>query len=196
MALTRSSPAGTASIVGFRYPGELVLPHQHDFRWPVTIQAVCPSRTCRFRFDELSGLPEHDKEISDRLLEIAAEQIMESYQHVVSLASKEIDQRLAWFLLDFAERNRGGRGPRLSLHLPMTRSQMASYVGMRTETLCRALGRLKSRKLIAVTNRRTIEFLDRRAIEKLAYGNVPRRAANARSETRPSSNPVLRSSER
>ena len=180
MVLTRRSPAGRTSVVGFRYPGELVMPHQHDFRWPVTIQALCPSQTCRIRFDELSRLPGHDKEIANKLLDVAAEHMAESFQHVVTLAYKEVDQRLAWFLLDFAARSHGGRVPRHIMELPMTRSQIANYIGIRTETVCRALARLKARKLVAVTDRRKLTILDRKALVRLANGSKPRPAVEVK----------------
>lgn len=179
MALTRRSPAGDTSVVGFRYPGELVMPHEHDFRWPVTIQALCSSQTCWIRFAELPRLSGHDREFTDRLLDVAAEQLAESFQHVLLLAYKEVHQRLAWFLLDFAARTHGGRVPRHSIELPMTRNHIANYIGVRTETVCRALGRLKARNLITVTNRRRIEIVDKRALANLAKGGRSRSAAEA-----------------
>lgn len=176
MVMTRLSPSGDSSVVGFRYPGELVMPHQQSFTWPVTIQALCAAQTCRFRFDALPELSGHDREFADRLLEVAAEQMAESYRHVELLAYKEVDQRLAWFLLDFATRTRAGRGPRQKLDLPMTRSQIGNYIGVRTETVCRALARLKARDLIAVNSPRRIEILDKKALARIAKGGKVRQA--------------------
>ena len=170
VALTRRSPAGDSRVVGFRYPGELVMPQQHSFTWPVTIQALCSSRTCRVRFAELPRLSGHDREFTDKLLDVAKAQMEEGFQHALLLAYKEVDQRLAWFLLDFAARSHAGRVPRQPLDLPMTRNQIGDYIGVRTETVCRALGRLKARRLIAVSNRRKIEILDRPALARLAKG--------------------------
>ncbi len=179
VALTHRSPSGHSSVVGFRYPGELVMPQRQLFQWPVTTTALCASSTCQIRFEELSELSEHGREFTDLLFDVAAMQMAESYQHAALLTHKEVDQRLAWFLLDFAARNHGRQTPRQGLELPMTRSVIADYIGIRTETVCRALARLKASRLIALVNRRRLHILDRRALTDLAKAGRPGAARTA-----------------
>ena len=100
-------------------------------------------------------------------------QMAESYQHAALLTYKEVDQRLAWFLLDFASRNHARQTPRQGLELPMTRSVIGDYIGIRTETVCRALARLKAKRLIALVNRRRLHILDRKALANLAKAGRP-----------------------
>ena len=168
VALTKRSPDGGSALVGFRYPGEVVLPSRHDFTWPVSVSAVSSCRTCSMPFSDLPGLSNHYAEFTDKLLDVAQEQLENGYRHVLLLGYKQVDQKLAAFLLDFMTRSHGGEIPRHVVEIPMTRSQMAGFLGVRTETVCRSLGRLKTRKLLALPKPRQVQVLDRQALRALA----------------------------
>jgi CRP/FNR family transcriptional regulator, anaerobic regulatory protein len=52
----------------------------------------------------------------------------------------------------------------------MSRNDIADYLGLTIETVCRILSALKREKAIAIRNPHRIELLDREAIEAIAEG--------------------------
>ena len=54
--------------------------------------------------------------------------------------------------------------------LPMTRSDIADYLGLTIETISRTLTRFRSEGLIEIPGQSEVLILNRRALEKLAGG--------------------------
>ncbi len=83
------------------------------------------------------------------------------------MASTCTDQRLAGFLLEFAE-SQGRRGcSQRQLRLPMRRRDLACYLGLATETLSRTFTRLQQQGLIEVDNY-DIVLLDQKGLQRVA----------------------------
>ena len=168
VALTKQSAEGRTIIVGFRYPGEIVMPYRHAFTWPVTVRALVPCRTCRVPFAALPHQSPSLVEIEEALLDLGVEQIEDGFRHMLVLGHRDVDRKVAAFVLDFAARSHGGQVPKDAMDIPVTREQIASYLGLRTETVSRAFQRLKERKLFALPKPRQIAVLDEQALAALA----------------------------
>ena len=192
VALTKRSEDGARCLVGFRHPGDVVMPYRRAFTWPVTAQALCPCRTHRLRFDKIARLAAFRGEFEDALHDQAMEQIGEGFRYVLLRGHKGVDRIVAAFIVDFAAGGRSGRtpersperslerSPERSLDLPLTRSDMAAYLGLRTETVSRAFGRLKARKLLALPKPKQVVILDPSGLEALAKGAPARARAPTR----------------
>lgn len=72
-------------------------------------------------------------------------------------------ERVASFLLEMSER----RDARRALDLPMSRNDIADYLGLTIETVCRVLSTLKRDGVIAIPTPHRIELRDREALETL-----------------------------
>jgi CRP/FNR family transcriptional regulator, nitrogen fixation regulation protein len=73
-------------------------------------------------------------------------------------------ERVAAFLIELCERgDESGR-----LDLPMARCDVADYLGLTVETVCRVLSDFRRRRLIAAPTAHRIELLDRQALAALA----------------------------
>jgi CRP/FNR family nitrogen fixation transcriptional regulator len=73
-------------------------------------------------------------------------------------------ERVAVFLLDMFER----RDHAKVLDLPMSRNDIADYLGLTIETVCRILSALKRNGVISIPNSHRIELIDREALAVLA----------------------------
>jgi CRP/FNR family transcriptional regulator, nitrogen fixation regulation protein len=73
-------------------------------------------------------------------------------------------ERVAAFLLEMFER----RDRTKVLDLPMSRNDIADYLGLTIETVCRILSALKRDGTIAIPNPHRIELLDRSALEAIS----------------------------
>ena len=78
-------------------------------------------------------------------------------------------ERVASFLIEVSERHDSCH----VLELPMTRSDIADYLAMSIETVCRELSALKRDGVIASSKSRSarIELRDRNALEVLCEGS-------------------------
>jgi CRP/FNR family nitrogen fixation transcriptional regulator len=72
-------------------------------------------------------------------------------------------ERLASFLLEVAERRDTPR----AVDLPMSRYDIADYLGLTMETVCRAFSAFKHDAVIALPTPQRVELRDRETLESL-----------------------------
>jgi CRP/FNR family nitrogen fixation transcriptional regulator len=80
------------------------------------------------------------------------------------LLAKTAQERLASFLLEMAERSLGGN----AIDLPMTRQDIADYLGLTIETVSRTLRSLESCAAIEVPSSRHIVLRNRSALIRMS----------------------------
>ena len=89
-------------------------------------------------------------------------------EHLVMLGRQTAKERVASFLLLIANRRDAGDGD--PLLLPMGRQDIADYLGLTIETVCRALTDLKRERLIEIPDRHHVELRNLAALEDVAEG--------------------------
>ena len=80
----------------------------------------------------------------------------------VTLGQKSARDKLAAFLLDLSNRLADGRS---EIALPMSRYDIADYLGLRSETVCRTFAQLAADGVIALPEPQRIRIRDRAALE-------------------------------
>jgi CRP/FNR family transcriptional regulator len=84
------------------------------------------------------------------------------------LGRKSATEKVASFLMLMAERQGCEDGD--AVEVPMTRADIADYLGLTIETVSRTLSRLKQEGLIAIPTPTHITLCDRDSLEELAAG--------------------------
>lgn len=98
-------------------------------------------------------------------------ELREAQRHALLLGRKNALSRLAMFF-QLLEEHRVARGDGAQeLYLPMTRSDVAAYLGLSLEAVSRSLRALASRGVIAFRDKRSIKVLDRDQLNALAELN-------------------------
>ncbi len=89
---------------------------------------------------------------------------------LTAIAQKSTVARLAWFLLRV--RNHLPPDPRIEgvLRIVFPRADIADYLGMSVETVCRTLSDFKTRHLIDLPTRKTLRIRDVSRLRKIAQG--------------------------
>jgi CRP/FNR family transcriptional regulator, anaerobic regulatory protein len=95
------------------------------------------------------------------------------------LGRKAATEKVASFLLLMADQQ-GGDGVE-AVGVPMTRSDIADYLGLTIETVSRTLSKLKQGGLIALPTPARIEIRDHDRLEELAAGESDNEFCSARS---------------
>ena len=171
LKLYKLLPDGRQQITGFIYPGDLLgvsVNDEHAF----TAEALEESQLCCFpgaRFDDFA---ERHSDMERELYSLAVHELAAAREQMVLLGRKTAAERLASFFVALAQRTERGSDCSTLLHLPMSRSDIADYLGLRKETISRVLGVLKSERVVRLRALDTIEILDRQRLEDIAAGEA------------------------
>jgi CRP/FNR family transcriptional regulator len=160
-------PDGRRQVTGFMHPGDFLgisVADEHAF----TAEALGPAQLCWFarnRFDDfMDGHPEMERE----LYRLAAHELAAAQQQMVLLGRKSAAERMASFLIMLAEKAQRRLRETRFVELPMTRTDIADYLGLTKETVSRVLSLLRRDRLIRLEALDKIEILDRDALEQAA----------------------------
>jgi len=103
------------------------------------------------------------------LYRMAAHELAAAQQQFVLLGRKTASERLASFLIVLAERSELSNGVGAGMvRLPMSRSDIADYLGLTKETVSRIISALKRDRIIRLETLDVIQILDRDGLEQLA----------------------------
>ncbi|RVJ66360.1 helix-turn-helix domain-containing protein, partial [Sinorhizobium medicae] len=105
----------------------------------------------------------HMQERSRELLALALTGMARAQQHLLVIGRQCAVERIAAFLVDLCERQGGGR----QLRLPMSRQDIADYLGLTIETVSRVVTKLKERSVIVLRDARTIDIVRMDALRLL-----------------------------
>ncbi len=100
-----------------------------------------------------------------QLQELMCRELQLAQNHILLLI-KTAPERVASFLLEMAERAQ----PSEHVELLMSRRDMADYLGLTTETVCRMLTQLEKESIIALPTSRRVVLCNRVALKRLACG--------------------------
>jgi CRP/FNR family transcriptional regulator, anaerobic regulatory protein len=152
-------PDGRRQITGFLFPGDFLGIALND-TYAYSAEAIEPLQLCRFPRKRLEGLLLEMPRLERRLLGETANELAAAQDQMLLLGRKTAKERVATFLVNLSRRAVKRRQPSPPLSIPMSRTDMADYLGLTTETVSRTLTQLRSAKLIEVTSRDRIALLD------------------------------------
>jgi CRP/FNR family transcriptional regulator len=154
---------GTERVRGFYLPGDIVgLDALGGDSFPATIVAVMPSQVCRIPAVAVQRLMAESPFLARRLLDRTSAELA---QALTLAGDYTAEQRLVAFLLSMRQRL-GAHGGELKL--PMTRRDIANYLRLATETVCRVLARLEAQGRIR-SDSKTVRLVNARALHATAF---------------------------
>ncbi|MCW3477799.1 Crp/Fnr family transcriptional regulator [Limobrevibacterium gyesilva] len=166
-------PDGRRQITGFAGTGHflgLAVSSVYAFG----AEAVDPMRVCRFSRPKLRAMLDDFPAMETRLLEVASNELVAAQEQMLLLGRKTARERLASFLIARASipTHCVAQAPGMArtVTLPMTRGDIADYLGLTIETVSRTLTRLKADGLIEIPSNGAIVLRDRAALESVAGG--------------------------
>jgi CRP/FNR family transcriptional regulator, nitrogen fixation regulation protein len=152
---------GRRQVGGFYLPGDifgLEFADQHTF----SAEAITDARVIVVKRSALTALAGRDAAIGRELFAFTSRELRR-VQNRVLLLVKSAQERVAGFLLEMAERTRGGN----IVELPMSRQDIADYLGLTIETVSRTLTGLESAAAIDVPTSRRIVLRNWSALNRL-----------------------------
>jgi CRP-like cAMP-binding protein len=124
-------------------------------------EAVSDAVVMRFPRVATQRLVEEKPELARHMCNVTLRSLAHAQARMLLLGRMTAAERVASFLLELADR----RDVRTVLEVPMSRSDIADYLGLTIETVCRVLSAFKRDGAIAIPNPHRIELRDREALE-------------------------------
>jgi len=159
-------PDGRRQVTGFLSAGHLVgLAHDHLYLY--TAEAITPVTACRYPRARFECLVDEVPGFAMRLLAATSDELRAAQDQMVLLGRKAAEEKLASFLQTMGQQRGGGEDPEEVL-LPMTRADIADYLGLTIETVSRTLSKLRSDGVIEIPCTSSIRLRDRHRLQRLA----------------------------
>ena len=156
-------PDGRRAIMGFVYPGD-VLGASFQHRYLFTAEAVTVVKVRRFSRDRFFSLVSESPDLRPQLFALLCDEMSAAQDQMLLLCRKCAEERVVSFLLAVHRKC----GEDVEIELPMSRLDMADYLGLTIETVSRMMTSLARRGLIQATGRHSIALRKLSALRDIA----------------------------
>ena len=161
---------GRRQIGAFYLPGDifgLETGDEHSF----SAEAISDAKILVVKRSALLALAERESEVARQLWSVTGQELRRVQDHILLLI-KTAKERVGSFLLEMAKRHPSGN----DVELPMSRQDIADYLGLTIETVSRTLTELENSASIKLASARHIVLVigGRLAAQRLIF--VPRDA--------------------
>jgi CRP-like cAMP-binding protein len=149
---------GRRQIGYFYLPGDvfgLETGDEHSF----SAEAISDAKILVVERKALLTLAASDSEVARQLWSVTGQELKRVQDHILVFI-KTAKERVVSFLLEMAQRQPGSN----HVVLPMSRQDIADYLGITIETVSRTLAELQESASIKLTSARHIVLCDRRAL--------------------------------
>jgi CRP/FNR family transcriptional regulator, anaerobic regulatory protein len=167
LRLSIALPDGRRQITGFLMPGDY-LGLADEGEYSQTAEAVVASKLCAFPVREMEGLQDQFPRLKDRLHQMTRLALRRARDSQMVLGRLTPVEKLASFLLMFSARAAENKLPDNPLLLPMSRTDIADYLGLTIETVSRSFTKLKTQGVIRLPEPQIVEIVDRTALEDIS----------------------------
>lgn len=156
---------GREQVQGFFLPGEVIgLNAISSERYPCDAVALDPVMLCKFSFPGIAALASRVPGLQQQLFKLLSQDIGKA---ALLAGNYTADERMAAFLVSMSRRYAArGFSPR-RFRLTMTRTDIANYLRLASESVSRGFRRLQDDGLVKV-DRREIELTNLSKLESLA----------------------------
>jgi CRP/FNR family nitrogen fixation transcriptional regulator len=153
---------GRRQISAFHLPGDFFgLDCDEDYRF--TAEAVTDATLIFVKRSVLTALAQRDGDVANDLWRMARAELHRAHDHMLLLGRKSAQERIAAFLLEMAERAHESD----TIELPMSRLDIADYLGLTIETVSRTLTHLENAATIELPSTRRVHLCNKAALVRL-----------------------------
>jgi CRP/FNR family nitrogen fixation transcriptional regulator len=153
---------GRRQIGAFHLPGDVFgieAGQNHRF----SAEAIAASVIRVAKRSAIIALAARDHDLATELWTRTATNLQVAQDHMLLLGRKNAEERVASFLLQMADRASAER----MIDLPMSRQDIADYLGLTIETVSRTLTQLEGKAAIELPSSRRICLCNRAALQRL-----------------------------
>ncbi|HEX6004138.1 MAG TPA: fumarate/nitrate reduction transcriptional regulator Fnr [Burkholderiales bacterium] len=158
---------GREQVAGFHMMGELLgLDAIGSGAHVCDVVALEDSEVCEIPLARLERLSRDIPSLLQHFHRIMSREIVRDHGVMLLLGTMRAEERLAAFLLNLSQRFAARGYSPSEFHLRMTREEIGSYLGLKLETISRALSRFHDEQLIVVRTKH-VKILDMEGLRAL-----------------------------
>ena len=159
-SLSKTLEDGRTQMVGLLLPSDFIgRPGRTHVEFDVT--ATTDITLCRFARAPFERMLEDTPHLAQRLMEMALDELDAARDWMILLGRKTAREKIATFLDLLARRGVAQDGSaRIALDMPMTRDQIANFLGLTLETVSRQMNALKKDGVITFSGRKQLDVID------------------------------------
>lgn len=167
-SLSKTLEDGRTQTVGLLFASDFIgRPGRSRIEFDVT--AATDLTLCCFDRKRFEKLIQDIPHLAHRLMEIALDELDAARDRMMLLGRKTALEKTASFLETLVQRSTTGQvAQNIHLTLPLTREEIANYLGLTLETVSRQFGQLKKAGVIEPLNRREVIVRDVIALSEAA----------------------------
>ncbi|MEX2617446.1 MAG: cyclic nucleotide-binding domain-containing protein [Alphaproteobacteria bacterium] len=162
-------PDGRRQITGFLNNGDfmgIALNNSYSY----SAEAVDRVKVCRFARGKLEVLLDKYPHLERRMLGLASNELIQAQDQMMLLGRKTAKEKIVTFLLSLSKRQLKIGGKASPVALPMSRTDIADYLGLTTETVSRTFSLLKRDHAIRIEQGGMVSLPDIEALQDVADG--------------------------
>ena len=167
--LCKVLPDGRRQITDFRLAGDFFGLEATD-EYALTAEALGDVVAVRYSRTRLDRLEDEQANVRRDLMDVLRRDLTAAQMHLIMLGRQTAMERVASFLVQLADRQDAEDGA--SVEVPMGRQDIADYLGLTIETVCRAISELKRGHTIGVPDRHHIVVRRLDALQAVAEGGA------------------------
>ncbi len=158
---------GRRVITAFLFPGDLVGASLQD-RYLYTAEAVTDCRVRRIGRKAFHEEVSRSPCLRPDLIALICQEMAAAHDQMVLLSKKNAEERLCSFLHDLLSREPSSTEEGGMVPLPMSRLDIADYLGLTIETVSRTITKLANRGVLTPVGRHEIRILQPRRLAHLS----------------------------
>jgi len=167
--LVKLLPDGRRQITGFLTAGHL-LGLAPEGVSVFTAEAVTEVTLCRYGRAAFEHMIDEVPGFAKRLVDVASHELRAAQDQMLLLGRKTATEKVASFILTLARQQAKAAGQ--EIELPMSRSDIADYLGLTIETVSRTITKLRQDELISLPAPTRLTIRDGRRLQELAAGDL------------------------
>tara|TARA_B100001059_G_scaffold232922_1_gene271736 strand:+ start:152 stop:865 length:714 start_codon:yes stop_codon:yes gene_type:complete len=156
---------GRIQIIGFLYPGDFFGSFKKG-KYNYCAEAIGDVHVCVFEQNKLDSYIEKNVSLVKELLNQTSHELTLVQDRISVLGKFDATERLSKFIVNISEQRKKIGWQNNPISLPMTRQDIADYLGLTIETVSREISKLKTSNIIKIISPKQIFIND---FEKLNH---------------------------
>ena len=145
---------GQENIVGFFLPGELMgLDGIASGQYQCDMIALGDAHVCQLSYRDFERVSEKFPVLRQEILSVSSNNMTTAQKMLMFIGKRPVEERLAMFLISISQRFKARGLSESRFQLPMSRHDIANYLGMAPETISRQFKKLQDQDLVSIQNR-------------------------------------------
>lgn len=168
--LTKMLPDGRQQILGLQFAPDFV-GRPFKMESALTAEAATPVKLCSFPKAALERIMGESPKMEHRLLEQTFRELDEAREWMVTLGRKTAAEKIAsflWLIASHIDPEAAKAGLAQSFDLPLSRADIADFLGLTIETVSRQMTKLRKDGIIEIENNRHVTVHDLHRLEHRA----------------------------